>query len=307
MIYLLSSFSRPDLPRKQEQRYLILNKLNLPRRSRDYLPGYTEHKIQEDPNGFIDDPSSIFFDPDEKSGFVYKALPRYTYQVQQPDEDIHYRGKGSRRKNGYHRISPDSSIDFDDSLDAISNIPTTPSILDASFDRNFDMSSRRPSIDDVQNLSYEDEMRTGHIYTVNTLSAETPPIGLLYGTDEHISPQLANLRLYEDPGYSSGGNRHNNRKDNYNSDAESTKTYQDSGIYEDEVFIDSPKDVSDPKLGSSRFPPPVDLKMEGTATEPPERLSAFKTPNSSPLGSAVDSEYTLSSIKGLSKQKKGEI
>ena len=40
-----------------------------------------EHRVQSPSEEFIDDPSIIFYDPDEKADFVYKAVPFVTQDL----------------------------------------------------------------------------------------------------------------------------------------------------------------------------------------------------------------------------------
>ena len=200
-----------------------------------------------------------------------------------------------------HDKSLESSIDFDDSLELISNLPATQSAKEASFDRGYDPNSRRASRDE-QDTGYSADEATFHSYNAEI---DNTPVNLLLSSDtRNTAAQLPNLRIYEDSGYSSGGQRH--RKDNYNSDAESTNKYQDSGICEDDLFPDSPKNLSDPKIREDGILHDTELEMDEFIPGHSERLSAFKTPSSSPQKLQPDI-INLSRINGKKPAPKGEV
>ncbi len=264
------------------------------RRSKNYLPRYTQHKIQEEPGFVIDDPSSIFYDPDEKAGFVYNSVSESLY-----DTEVVKNEKETTEADTYNKTL-DSSIDFDDSLDLISNPPATPSVKEASFDRGYDDRSRRSS--NEQEAGYSADEATYHSYN---LDSDNTPVNLRLSSGHENTPQLSNLRIHEDSGYSSGGQRL--RKDaerSYTSDAESTNKYQDSGIYEDEVFSDLSKHPSEVKLDEHGFFHDGELEMDEFIPGQSERLTVFKTPSSSPQ--KFEPEMKLSRINGRKASRKGE-
>jgi len=177
------------------------------RKNAAYLPKLHEHKIQEEPNFVINDPSSIFYDPEEKSGFVYKTSESL--------EDIN----SDMDKVRGHNTSLDSSLNLDDSLDLIPNM--APNLAEESFDQEYGIqSSRRGSselIDSCDEATYHD---------YHQMDAKNTPVNLLLSSAETFKgSEIRNLRIYEDSGYGSGGQR---QKKDYNSDAESTNKYQDS-------------------------------------------------------------------------------
>eukprot|EP00794_Sanderia_malayensis_P003255 gene3255-3736_t len=268
----------PSIRKSTESKLCITLPNDIP--SKSYLPKYTEHKIQKEPGFVIDDPSSIFYDPDEKAGFVYHSASGHSYE-----NELDKTEAGQTRRSIGER-SLDSSLDFDDSLDLISIEPTTPSVKDASFDRGYDDISRRPSSE--QEAGYSEDEATYHSYNVDV--NKTPPNLLLSSTHGHIP----NLRINEDSGYSSarGQRQRKDAERNYTSDAESTNKYQDSGIYEDEVFSDLSKHPSEVKLDEDGFLHDGELEMDEFIPGQSERLSAFKTPSSSPQKLQPDVELT---------------
>ena len=254
------------------------------RKNAAYLPKLHEHKIQEEPNFVINDPSSIFYDPEEKSGFVYKTSESL--------EDIN----SDMDKVRGHNTSLDSSLNLDDSLDLIPNM--APNLAEESFDQEYGIqSSRRGSselIDSCDEATYHDYHQMG---------AKNTPVNLLLSSAETFKgSEIRNLRIYEDSGYGSGGQR---QKKDYNSDAESTNKYQDSGIYEDDVFSDSPKHSSLAKMESESFIHDVEFEMDDFLPEHSERNTAFKTPSSSPLKLAPTSP--LPKVLGADEEQIGEI
>eukprot|EP00112_Aurelia_sp_Birch-Aquarium-sp1_P025143 Seg822.4 transcript_id=Seg822.4/GoldUCD/mRNA.D3Y31 product="hypothetical protein" protein_id=Seg822.4/GoldUCD/D3Y31 len=132
----------PSVRKLNEQTLCIVYDEELFKKKRNYLPKLREHKVQQEPGYVIDDPSSIFYDPDEKSGFVYGSYDS------EYDQTITYGSEAGLRKTEAARTghtSLDSSLDLDDSLDLISNIPTTPTANEISFDHAYDTPSRRES------------------------------------------------------------------------------------------------------------------------------------------------------------------
>ena len=205
-------------------------------------------------------------------------------------------GKTEATKTGH--TSLDSSLDLDDSLDLISNIPTTPTANEISFDHAYDIPSRRESSE--QELVDSCDEATYHSYNIDM---NKTPVNLLLSSEQrNVTSQMSNLRVYEDSGYGSGGQKQ--RKD-YNSDNESTNKYQDSGIYEDEVFSDSPKHTSDSKMNNESFIHDVEFEMDDFLPEHSERHTAFKTPSSSPL--KLEPSVTLSKINGKQETPKGNL
>lgn len=271
---------------RNEPQFCIVYDYDLFRKNANYLPKLCEHKIQEEPNYVIDDPSSIFFDPDEKSGFVYGFSEISDYDLQTSQEI-----KTDAKKPKARNASLDSSLDLDDSLDLISNIPPTPTVGEASFDREYGRGSSEPEmVDSCDEANY-------HTYQINMNST---PVNLMLSSDEKMTAsQLTNLRIYEDSGYGSGGQR---QKKDYNSDAESTNKYQDSGIYEDDVFPDSPKHLS--KLENGSFIHDVEFEMDDFLPEHSERNTAFKTPSSSPL--KLVPNLPLTKVNGAKEKQKGK-
>ena len=278
---------------RNEPHFCIVYDYDVFRKNPTYLPKLCEHKIQEEPNYVIDDPSSIFYDPDEKSGFVYGAKEDSNLEIK-PKEDINADLDTARMRNS----SLDSSLDLDDSLDLISNIPMTPTAGEASFDQEYGLLSSRRGSSEPEIIDSCDEA-TYHSYHINM---NNTPVNLLLSSGENnTNSQVNNLRIYEDSGYGSGGQR---QKKDYNSDAESTNKYQDSGIYEDEVFSDSPKQSSLSKMESESFIHDVEFEMDDFLPEHSERNTAFKTPSSSPL--KLVPSVMLPKVNGTQEKQKGE-
>lgn len=66
----------PCFGNSEDRRQPVLRiKCQFPPDPEQYLPRLTEHKVQNEPDDVIDDPSSVFFDPNEKAGFVYTHVP----------------------------------------------------------------------------------------------------------------------------------------------------------------------------------------------------------------------------------------
>ena len=252
-----------------------------------------EHKIQEEPNFAIDDPSSIFYDPNEKSGFVYGAKEGLQWD-NAIKEELNADMGNTRTRN----TSFDSSLDLDDSLDLIPNIPSHPNQRETSFEHEYGLQSSRRGSSEPELVDSCDEA-TYHSYQVDV---NNTPVNLLLSSGEtYTNSEINNLRLYEDSGYGSGGQKQ--RKD-YNSDAESTNKYQDSGIYDDEVFSDSPKHTSLAKIESESFIHDVEFEMDDFLPEHSERNTAFKTPSSSPLKLVPNSP--LPKVIGAQENQKGK-
>ncbi|XP_065053294.1 serine/arginine repetitive matrix protein 2-like isoform X1 [Rhopilema esculentum] len=271
----------------------IVYDYDLFRKSKTYLPKLREHKIQEEPNFVIDDPSSIFFDPDEKAGFVYGSHGDSDDDLELEETNEAERIDAIIQQSG--NISHDTSLELDDSLDHIPQTSTSSAMKDASFDQEYGVQSRRESSE--PELAYSCDEADYHRYGNNT------PVNLMLSSDKsNLNTELGSMRLYEDSGYGSGGQRQ--RKD-YNSDAESTNKYQDSGIYEDDVFLDSPKHNSGNKTESESFIHDVEFEMDDFLPEHSERNTAFKTPSSSPL--KLEPTVPLSRINGRQQKPKGRL
>ena len=257
------------------------------------MPKLRESKIQEEPNFVIDDPSSIFYDPDEKSGFVYGAKEDLHWNNMEKEEDL------NSDKVRTRITSFDSSLDLDDSLDLIPNIPMNSNLREAaSFEQEYGLQSSRRGSSEPELIDSCDEAT----YNSYHMDENNTPVNLLLSSGEpFVSSEISNLRLYEDSGYGSGCQKQ--RKD-YNSDAESTNKYQDSGIYEDEVFSDSPKHSSLAKMESESFIHDVEFEMDDFLPEHSERNTPFKTPSSSPLKLAPNSP--IPKVLGAQENKQGE-
>lgn len=193
--------------------------------------------------------------------------------------------------------SLDSSLDLDDSLELIPDIPTTPTAGERSFDEEYRLqgSSEPEIVDSCDEATY-------HSYKINIDNA---PVNLLLSSecDQKTNiTQLNNLRIYEDSGYGSGSQR---QKKDYNSDAESTNKYQDSGIYEDDVFSDLPKHPNSVKVEGEHFIHDVEFEMDDFLPEHSERNTAFKTPSSSPL--KLVPNLPVPKVNGVQEKKKGKM
>lgn len=264
-----------------------------------YLPKLSEHIIQNEPDNVIDDPSSIFFDPNEKSDFVYTAVPiitTSTYQKYSPEREICYpdvsdidnKHLSKALENHHLRESPISS-EYDDSLDRTRSLPNTPShkVKDNIFNEQYnDVSSRRNSLefDPIgMDSDYHAVLNTGEDYTpaLSPVGLSEAEVKKLYESSHEGSlvDDYVELNLYEENILQNG--KINMKIKGYFSDAESVKTYQDSGIYDDDVFIDSPKPLTNEEY--SKVSRRLIFGGEGGEEEDGyvERFSAFKTPMSS--------------------------
>ena len=186
--------------------------------------------------------------------------------------------------------------EFDDSLDMITSVPNSPgNVTSESIDRHFGTLSRRSSLEldplgtgtytSLLNENFStNDTKEFMLERANDFSEE----GLkgLYSSrhGDNDRENLAEMQLYDDVKVF---NESRIRNKGYVSDAESVKTYQDSGICEDEV-IDSPKPMSNEDLSR----PTHQISFTGdknlhriefstAADADHEKFSPFKTPNSS--------------------------
>lgn len=286
-----------------------------------------EHRVQSPSEEFIDDPSIIFYDPDEKADFVYKAvpfvtqdldfsyvqprvdelLPHYSYSTEGSVsstmlEDVSLRRKGAGR-------SEDSipSPEYDDSLDGGQSqsgvTSNNSSAKSAHFygndNKNNDIienSEFATSLPNDDMLDFDDRLSypmmlpprlesTRNDYNNSHQQENYQTLGdNNTNTQGNLIDQYKNVNLYEEDNLFSEVRNMNlaNRNKGYASDAESIKTYQDSGVYDGDL-ADSPKSI-----GSVARQLVFDDYDES-------KFAAFKTPMSS-RQSSVESllmqEYT---------------
>ncbi|XP_047136948.1 uncharacterized protein LOC100205793 [Hydra vulgaris] len=260
-----------------------------PSNPNQYLPNISEHKIQNEPDSLIDDPSSIFFDPNEKPGFVYTSTASYTnnfdYKQYIPGPENTNTIDEKRLSKVADKSLQENSVssEYDDSLDTTQSLPNTPSVKSETgiFQKQF---SNRNNVLCAENLESD------RIYCNSFEEDFTEAIefhSALKGIDHRNSipdPSLVDdyseLHLYEDELLYNCDFRNKG----YNSESESVKTYQDSGIYDDDVFLESPKPMTSEELESvteQLFARENGLNENKKRGMDLERFSAFKTPNSS--------------------------
>ena len=271
--------------------------INIPVITREELPIFEEHKIQDPEEEIIDDPSTIFFDPNEKSDFIYKAVPYFTQDldftyVQPSQADITLASNiDFVQDNGLaaNMISPD----YDDSLDGRS-CPVSPKLT-----RNFGSSSpfeaknngTKTFADVEESLNYsinkfipglESTRNQSNYHQQSTIESKPKyqqQERLYENTSQHQEDRFhensfiddyGGLQLYEDDLLSDVRLSLNNK--GYLSDAESVKTYQDSGVYDDDL-ADSPKSLTSVarQLNFDDY----------DGGDDHEKYTAFKTPMSS--------------------------
>ena len=258
-----------------------------PSNPNQYLPNISEHKIQNEPDCLIDDPSSIFYDPNEKPGFVYTATASYTnnfdYKQYIPETEHTPTIDNKRLSRVLDKSLHESPIssEYDDSLDATQSLPNTPLAKSEGgiFQKQF--TSRKGLQSDnnaerIYNHSFDEDFSEAidfHSALQGAELCDTVP-------DPSLVDDYTDLHLYEDELLYNCEFRNKG----YNSESESVKTYQDSGIYDDDVFMDSPKPMTNEELEN------VTQQLFGSENEfnedrrrgmHLERFSAFKTPNSS--------------------------
>ena len=294
-----------------------------------------EHRVQSPSEEFIDDPSIIFYDPDEKGDFVYKAVPfvtqdlDFSYVQPRVDELLPYysystaSGSASstmledvtRRKGLTAGRSEDSipSPEYDDSLDGGSsniNTKSTTTALTSSVGDHFYGDDKNS---DINNPEFATSLQNDGILDFDErLSYPMLPSQLEstrndYNSSQHQHQNYQSLggntnnhennlidrygggdvnNLYEEDNLFSEVRNMNlaNKNKGYASDAESIKTYQDSGVYDGDL-ADSPKSISSVAR---------QLVFDDYVNDE-SKFAAFKTPMSS-RQSSVESllmqEYT---------------
>ena len=260
----------------------IIIHTSFPENPSSYLPNVSEHIVQNEPESIIDDPSSIFYDPNEKSGFVYTAVPKHTFSYEYLPEKI---GKTLPDSNQTHSLLHNHTLsecslstEYDDSLDRIRSFPATPT----------------RKVGEIFNKYGEEELEfepiaLGNSYHTTFQSNNAIKLSQSSGLSEDDIKKLFknargdhsltenDLKLYEKELFQPETNRTHNK--GYISDAESVKTYQDSGIYDDDVFIESPKALSSDEF--KRHMTSFNEKDQVENLDDVERYSAFKTPLSS--------------------------
>lgn len=280
---------------------MVIN-IDIPVITRDELPNFQEHKIQDPNEEIIDDPSTIFYDPNEKADFTYRAIPYITQDLdfsyvqpiveQQQFSSGYPRLTKSQSYMNTHQYDNDKkhesviSPEYDDSLDGNSRDQSprdtnkSNRVYDEDEANNFSgMNSRRDS------LEFDDNIDERLRYPVNnflplsestknhTPSSSAPvyePVDNTTGGS--FTDDYAGLNLYEDNLLSEVRLNLQSNK-GYLSDAESVKTYQDSGVYDDDL-ADSPKSLN--SVARQLAFDDVDF-LSGSK----EKYTAFKTPMSS--------------------------
>ena len=216
----------------------------------------TEHKIQTEPHDIIDDPSSIFFDPNEKAGFVYTHIPSIIIEYDKQliltlPENKHEQVTIATEKEHKERERQISICsEYADSLDRTPSLAGSPlhdpNKYNNGFDEHFKPLSRQDSLE-------FDPIVDGQIcsLTLNNKDYCRPPTNHQAGLSEEDVRKLYetshepffiddfnDLHIYEEDILNDIAK--SNGAKGYVSDAESVKTYQDSGIYEDDIIIESP-------------------------------------------------------------------
>lgn len=269
--------------------------IDIPAIRREELPMFIEHKVQSPSEEITDDPSMIFFDPDERADFVYKAVPYVTQDLDfsyvQPrlDELTSYPpsvcttkalsssstvNEFSRRNSLSESNDALQSPQYDDSLDGQSQ-KNTNNFFDNSSTNNLE-SSQNDLLDFDDRLSYpmpprlESTRNEQHSIHSNRYQQDivinNEPASTNFNVDDYARDEV---NLYEEHNLFSEVRNLNFSNKGYVSDAESIKTYQDSGVYDGDL-ADSPKSI-----GS------VARQLVFDDYENEEKFAAFKTPMSS--------------------------
>eukprot|EP00111_Clytia_hemisphaerica_P011180 TCONS_00032730-protein len=296
-MFCFPSRSKDTQRKRHEKEWSSSFLIDIPVITREELPIFEEHKIQDPEEEIIDDPSTIFFDPNEKSDFIYKAVPYFTQDldfsyIQPSQADISLASNiDFVQDNGLtaNMISPD----YADSLDGRS-CPVSPKVK-----RNFGSSSpfenkntvSKTFADVEESLNYsinkfipglESTRNQSNIHHSQSTMESKPKYQqerLYEGTLQHQEDRFhensfiddyRGLQLYEDDLLSDVRLSLNNK--GYMSDAESVKTYQDSGVYDDDL-ADSPKSLT--SVARQLNFDDYDGGDNG------EKYTAFKTPMSS--------------------------
>ena len=178
-----------------------------------------------------------------------------------------------------HTLSECSlSTEYDDSLDRIRSFPATPTRKVGEILHQYGEGELEFEPIALSN-SYHTTFQSNNAINLSQSSGlSEDDIKKLYRNARGDHSLTENdLKLYEKELFQSETNRTHNK--GYISDAESVKTYQDSGIYDDDVFIESPKALSSDEF--KRHMTNFNEKVQGENLDDVERYSAFKTPLSS--------------------------
>ena len=290
--------------------------IDIPVIRREELPMSIEHKVQSPSEEIIDDPSMIFFDPNEKADFVYKAVPFvsqdldfsyvqpridelmpncYSYSTSSSmikDAALIGRRKGSTGSDDDDIPSPE----YDDSLDgrqsqaegnpksatmtsnfyneesssasnpAFSTSPTQNDMLD--FDDRLSYHLTPPRLESTRNDQHSSHRH--HRQQQHKQQQQQQNYQDLGGQNhENFINEYEDVNIYEEDNIFSVRNMNLANK-GYVSDAESIKTYQDSGVYDGDL-ADSPKSISSVAR---------QLAFDDYDNEE-SKFAAFKTPMSS--------------------------
>jgi len=274
---------------------MVLN-IDIPVITREELPNFQEHKVQDPNEEIIDDPSTIFYDPNEKADFTYRAVPYFTQDLDfsyvQPaleELDFVHNEPGATKTSSYNNIHQHKKQDtivspeYDDSLDGNSRV-TSPNDINKNTrlyndeDTNYSgMNSRRDSLEFDDNIDEGLRYPSKNFLPLLESTKNNPPSqqSHVFAAEDNMTGSFADdytgLNLYEDNLLSEVRLNLQNNK-GYLSDAESVKTYQDSGVYDDDL-ADSPKSLN----SVARQLAFDDVDFLGGK----EKYTVFKTPMSS--------------------------